>query len=150
MLFTCGFLLVNVRSFFSYVRWQEFVCDCRVGDQGQAEQASGCLLWRHGKLCPDTYVQCCVASVSVADPGCLPWIRLFPSRNPNKEFKYFNPKISFLSSRQYDPGCSSRIRIMIFTHPGSRHGYNIGFLVYLLMFRILRIRMFLGLLDPDS
>jgi hypothetical protein len=29
----------------------------------------------------------------------------------NKEFKYLNlPKI-FLSSRKYDPGCSSRIRI---------------------------------------
>jgi hypothetical protein len=28
-----------------------------------------------------------------------------------KEFKYFNPKKWFLSSRKYDPGCSSRIRI---------------------------------------
>ncbi len=26
----------------------------------------------------------------------------------------------FLSSRKYDPGCSFRIRIMIFTHPRSR------------------------------
>jgi hypothetical protein len=25
-----------------------------------------------------------------------------------------------LSSRKYDPGCSSRIRILTFTHPGSR------------------------------
>jgi hypothetical protein len=25
------------------------------------------------------------------------------------EFKYFNPKKWFLSSRKYDPGCSSRI-----------------------------------------
>ncbi len=32
-----------------------------------------------------------------------------------KEFKYFNPK-NCLSSRKYDPGCSSRIRISIF-HP---------------------------------
>ncbi len=31
-----------------------------------------------------------------------------------KEFKYFNPKKRFLSSRKYDPGCSSRIRILIF------------------------------------
>ncbi len=30
------------------------------------------------------------------------WIRI-------KEFKYFNPKKWFLSSRKYDPGCSSRI-----------------------------------------
>ncbi len=31
-----------------------------------------------------------------------------------KEFKYFNPKKLFLSSRTYDPGCSSRTRILIF------------------------------------
>jgi hypothetical protein len=31
-----------------------------------------------------------------------------------KEFKYFNPQKLFLSSRKYDPGCSSRIRILIF------------------------------------
>ncbi len=30
-----------------------------------------------------------------------------------KKFKYFNPKM-FLSSRKYDLGCSSRIRILIF------------------------------------
>jgi hypothetical protein len=45
-----GSFLLDVRLYISYVRWQEFVCDCRVGDQRQAEQASGCLLWRHGKL----------------------------------------------------------------------------------------------------
>jgi hypothetical protein len=35
---------------------------------------------------------------------------------PNKIYKkkYFNPKICFLSSWKYDPGCSSRIRILIF------------------------------------
>ncbi len=46
-----------------------------------------------------------------------------------KEFKYFNPKKWFLSSRKYDLGCSSRIRIpdsdpgfgsWLFAHPGSR------------------------------
>ncbi len=42
-----------------------------------------------------------------------------------KEFKYFNPKKWFLSSGKYDPGCSSRIRIMTFypsriPDPGSR------------------------------
>jgi hypothetical protein len=34
-----------------------------------------------------------------------------------KEFKYFNhknPKKWFLSSRKYDPGCSSRIRMLTF------------------------------------
>jgi hypothetical protein len=59
--FTCcspvGSCLLDVRFCFSCVRWQEFVCDCCVGDKRQAEQASGCLLWRHGKLCPDTDVQ---------------------------------------------------------------------------------------------
>ncbi len=38
-------------------------------------------------------------------------IQCFPSRICIKEFKYFNPKNGFLSSRKYDPGCSSRIRI---------------------------------------
>ncbi len=56
---------------------------------------------------------------SVADPGCLSRIPLFSIPDPNclhpgsririKEFKYFNPKKWFLSSRKYDPGCSSRI-----------------------------------------
>ncbi len=54
-------------------------------------------------------------SISVADPGCL--FRIlnsnFSSRIRIKEFKYFNPKKWFLSSRIYDPGCSSRIRILI-------------------------------------
>ncbi len=52
------------------------------------------------------------------------WIWLFSIPDPNsfhpgsriqiKEFKYFNPKKWFLSSREYDPGCSSRIRIQTF------------------------------------
>jgi hypothetical protein len=33
------------------------------------------------------------------------------SRIRFKEFKYFNPKKWFISSRQYDPSCSSQIRI---------------------------------------
>jgi hypothetical protein len=56
-----------------------------------------------------------------ADPGCLSWISDHGSRildptsfHPGsririKEFKYFNLKKWFLSSRKYDPGCSSRI-----------------------------------------
>jgi hypothetical protein len=36
------------------------------------------------------------------------------SRIRVKEFKYFNPKKWFLSSRKYDPGCSSRIRMLTF------------------------------------
>jgi hypothetical protein len=51
-------------------------------------------------------------------------IRIFSIPDPNffhpgsririKEFKYFNPKKLFLSSRKHDPCCSSRIRILIF------------------------------------
>jgi hypothetical protein len=67
---------------------------------------------------------------SVADPGCLSRIpdptffhhrsELSPSRIRIKEFKYFNPKKWFLSSKKYDPGYSSRIWMLTFTHPGSR------------------------------
>jgi hypothetical protein len=56
----------------------------------------------------------------IPDPGS----DFFPSRIPDlvsririKEFKYFNPKKTkkwFLSSRKYDPGCSSRIRMLTF------------------------------------
>jgi hypothetical protein len=44
-----------------------------------------------------------IQTVSIPDPG---------SRIRIKEFKYFNPKKNkklFLSSRKYDPGCSSQI-----------------------------------------
>jgi hypothetical protein len=54
---------------------------------------------------------------SVADPD--PGSDFFPSRirtvsipdpgSASKYFIYFNPKQWFLSSRKYDPGCSSRI-----------------------------------------
>ncbi len=63
---------------------------------------------------------------SVADPGCLsripnptffhPGSELSSSRipDPHQEFKclyILNPKKWFLSSRKYDPGCSSRIQM---------------------------------------
>jgi hypothetical protein len=69
---------------------------------------------------------------SVADSGCLSRIRLFsipdpgselsPSRIPNprsssKNLSILtpkNPKKWFLSSKKYDPGCSSRIRMLTF------------------------------------
>jgi hypothetical protein len=44
---------------------------------------------------------------SILDPG-----------SASKEFKYFNAKKWFQSSRKYDPGCSSRIRI-----PGPDPGF---------------------------
>jgi hypothetical protein len=46
-----------------------------------------------------------------------PGFEFFPSRIRIKEFKYFNPKKLFLSTRKYDPGCSSRVRILIFYPP---------------------------------
>ncbi len=45
--------------------------------------------------------------ISVAEPECLSPILI-------KEFKYFNPKNCYLSSRKYDSSCSTRIRILIF------------------------------------
>ncbi len=53
--------------------------------------------------------QCCESGVFILDPGS----EFF---NPGsllyiKEFKYFKPNYSFISSRKYDPGCSSRIMI---------------------------------------
>ncbi len=69
--------------------------------------------------------------IGVADSGCLsripdptffhPGSRVRIVSNPDprsririKEFKYFNPKKWFLSPRKYDPGCSSRIRMLTF------------------------------------
>jgi hypothetical protein len=75
---------------------------------------------------------------SVADEGCLYRIRIFSSRiriffRPGsririKEFKYFKPKKLFLRCRKYVPGCSSRIRILIFYHqdPGVKKAPDPG------------------------
>jgi hypothetical protein len=43
------------------------------------------------------------------------------SRIRIKELKYFNPQQLFLRSRRYDPGCFSRVRIVIF-HPSRIQG----------------------------
>ncbi len=63
-------------------------------------------------------MQCGGSGMFIPDPGS----DFFPSRIPDpnclhpgsririKEFKCFNQKKWFLSSRKYDPGCSSRIR----------------------------------------
>ncbi len=53
----------------------------------------------------------------IPDPGS----KRFPNPHPHLRTIVFEPKKLFLSSRKYDLGCSSRIRILIFfTHPGSR------------------------------
>ncbi len=78
-----------------------------------------------------SFLQCGGSGMFIPDPGS----DFFPSSIPDlnclhpgsrilfKEFKYFNPQKSkkwFLSSKKYDPGCSSRIRMLTFSHPGSR------------------------------
>ncbi len=50
----------------------------------------------------DVYPGSRIRLFSIPDP-------YYPSRIHIKEFKYLNPKIWYLSSRKYDPGCSSRI-----------------------------------------
>ncbi len=78
--------------------------------------------------------QCCGSGMFIPDPGS----DFFSIPDPNclhpgsririKELKYFNPKKPkkwFLSSRKYDPGCSSRHRMLTFypsriRDPGSR------------------------------
>jgi hypothetical protein len=65
---------------------------------------------------PD-YQQVCVTRVvhSVSRiRDVFPGSDFFPSRIRIKEFKYFNKKKWFPSSRKYDPGCSSRIRMLTF------------------------------------
>jgi hypothetical protein len=59
--------------------------------------------------------QCYGSGMFISDSTFFhPGSEFFPSRIHIKEFKYFNPKKLFLSSRKYDSGCSSRIRILIF------------------------------------
>ncbi len=63
---------------------------------------------------------------SVVDPGCLSRIRIFSIPNPGSASKILSivPQKLFLSSRKYDPDCSSRI--LNFTHPGSRDQKGTG------------------------
>ena len=66
----------------------------------------------------DDYPGSWIRFFSIPDPGS----ELSPSRIL-KEFKYFNPKKQknwFLSSKRYDPDCSSRVLDPTFFHPGSR------------------------------
>jgi hypothetical protein len=69
----------------------------------------------------DVYPGSRIRLFSIPDPNCL-----HPgSRLRIKEFKYFYAKKWFLSSRKYDPGCSSRIpdpdaNFLPIPDPGSR------------------------------
>ncbi len=53
--------------------------------------------------------QCCGSGMFIPDPNFI--IPDTGSEIYIKEFKYFKPKKWFLSSRKYDTGCSSPIRI---------------------------------------
>ncbi len=73
--------------------------------------------------------QCCGSGTFIPDPGS----DFFPSRirtvsipdpgSSSKNWSISTPKKAkkwFFSSKKYDPGCSSRIRMLTFSHPGSR------------------------------
>jgi hypothetical protein len=67
-----------------------------------------------------------IQSSSVADPGCLSRIRIFPSRIPGqKDSGSASKNLSILAQKivsklsENNLGCSSRIKIQIFNHPGS-------------------------------
>jgi hypothetical protein len=73
----------------------------------------------HSTVDGDDYRYCVRSVLRIRDvyPGSR--IRFFSILDPGsririKAFKYFNPKNCFLSSRKYNPCCSSRIRILIF------------------------------------
>jgi hypothetical protein len=70
---------------------------------------SSCLMFSIAD--PKCFYRSCIPDpglFSIPDPGS----EFFPTRIRIKEFKYFNPKKWFLSSRKYDSGCSSRIWIL--------------------------------------
>jgi hypothetical protein len=87
---------------------------------------------------PGPNAQCCGSGMFIPDPSfSIPDPGSKDSRSRIrkriKEFKYISPKMLFLSSRKYDPGCSSgsRIRILIFypfpiPDPGVRKAPNSG------------------------
>ncbi len=69
------------------------------------------------------FSQCCWSLMFIPDPNFFhPRSRIRYQKDSRsriririKEFKYFNPM--FLNPWKYDPGCSSRIRILIFYPP---------------------------------
>jgi hypothetical protein len=104
--------------------------------RGHHVHLAGPVLLQHLQQYQVSYIRFLFSSHPVLRIGDVyPASESFPSRIQDKkdsesriririkEFKYFEPKNLFLSSRKYDPGCSSRIRILIFLpipDPGSR------------------------------
>ncbi len=128
---------------------RRFILDFRIGsDPRRTGSLLPWFLWRHPLLqvvhC-NFYLVCsgtvfvCICFVlflfvffmySVADPGCLSRLRIFPSRIQGqkdsgsrihiKEFKYFNPKKLFASSRNMIRDVHPGSWTWFLTHPGSR------------------------------
>ncbi len=95
------------------VRWDLRQPGCARGAQSRR---SGCVSY-------PIFTQCCGSGMFIPDPGS----DFFPSRirtvsipDPGSASKDLSiltpekPKKWFLSSRKYDPGCSSRIRMLTF------------------------------------
>ncbi len=72
--------------------------------------------FEYGNLCATSYKSKSIFG-SIADPGCWSRIRIFSIPAPgsaSNNLMIRTQKHGFLSSRKYDPGCSSRIQILIF------------------------------------
>jgi hypothetical protein len=75
-----------------------------------------------------TFLQCCGSGMFIPNPNFFhPGSEFFPSRIRVKEFKPFYLTKWFLSSREYDPRCTSQVRIpdpdpdfLLIPDPGSR------------------------------
>ncbi len=70
-------------------------------------------MWRIRDIYPGSRIRL----FSIPDPNCL-----HPGSS-SKNLSILTPKKAkkwFLSSKKYDPGCSSRILMLTFSHPGSR------------------------------
>ncbi len=89
---------------------------------GKFEEAVICCR-RHLEICRSRlllcYLQYCGSGMFIPDPGSEFFpslIRIFHPRSGIhfKEFKYFNQNKIVSKLSEYDPGCSSRIRILIF------------------------------------
>jgi hypothetical protein len=70
-------------------------------------------MWRIRDVYPGSdFFPSRILTVFIPDPG-----------SSSKNFSILTPKKAkkwFLSSKKYDPSCSSRIRMLTFSHPGSR------------------------------
>ncbi len=91
---------------------------------GSGSESCSLSQWRSRCNKKKCFVQCCGSGMFIPELNFFhPWsrIRIFPIPDPNfshpgfatNSLRFHNQKM-FSSSRNYDPGCSSRIRILIF------------------------------------